>query len=137
MRKANLDQEFVAKIASAIGLEFLSEGGGNLTAEFGPEDVFHYIYAVLHSRNTAAASTPNFLKSDFPRIPLSDDLALFAALAGLGKRLASLHLMEAEGKDTPAFPCKGDNRISKIHYAPPTDVLRVGRGSTASSISRA
>ena len=122
MRKANLDQEFVAKIASAIGLEFLSEGGGNLTAKFGPEDVFHYIYAVLHSPEYRRRYA-DFLKSDFPRIPLSDDLALFAALAGLGKRLASLHLMEAEGKDTPAFPCKGDNRISKIHYAPPTDVL--------------
>ena len=122
MRKANLDQEFVAKIASAIGLEFLSEGGGNLTAKFGPEDVFHYIYAVLHSPEYRRRYA-DFLKSDFPRIPLSDDLALFAALAGLGKRLASLHLMEAEGKDMPAFPRKGDNRISKIHYAPPTDVL--------------
>ena len=122
MRKANLDQEFVAEISSAIGLEFLSEGGGNLTAKFGPEDVFHYIYAVLHSPEYRRRYA-DFLKSDFPRIPLSDDLALFAALAGLGKRLASLHLMEAEGKDTPAFPCRGDNRISKIHYAPPTDVL--------------
>ena len=122
MRKANLDQEFVAEISSAIGLEFLSEGVGNLTAKFGPEDVFHYIYAVLHSPEYRRRYA-DFLKSDFPRIPLSDDLALFAALAGLGKRLASLHLMEAEGKDTPAFPCKGDNRISKIHYAPPTDVL--------------
>jgi predicted helicase len=28
---------------------FLPEGLGDLKKTFGPEDVFHYIYAVLHS----------------------------------------------------------------------------------------
>ena len=118
----NLDREFIAKATSASGLEFLPVGSGDLTVTFGPEDVVHYIYAVLHSPEYRRRYA-DFLKSDFPRIPLTGNRALFAALAGLGKRLASLHLMEAEGADTPAFPCTGSNRVSKTRYVPPTDGL--------------
>ncbi len=122
MCKANLDQEFAAKIASTVGLEFLPDGAGDLVAAFGPEDVFHYIYAVLHSPEYRRRYA-DFLKSDFPRIPMSGDRALFAALADLGKRLAALHLMEAEGGDAPAFPLAGSNLVSKIRYAPPAGGL--------------
>ena len=118
--QTNLDREFIAKITSAVGLEFLPAGSGDLVVTFGPEDVFHYIYAVLHSPEYRRRYA-DFLKSDFPRIPLTGKRALFAALADLGKRLAALHLMEAEGTDTPAFACTGSNRISKIRYVPPTD----------------
>ncbi len=122
MRKANLDREFVAQIASAVGLAFLPDGAGDFTATFGPKDVFRYIYAVLHSPEYRRRYA-DFLKSDFPRIPLTGDRALFAALAGLGKRLAALHLMEAEGEAAPAFPCTGSNLVSKIRYAPPNGGL--------------
>ena len=63
----------------------------------------------------------DFLKSDFPRVPITSNRSLFAALVGLGKRLASLHLMESEGDEVPAFPQVGDNRIDKVRYVPPAD----------------
>ena len=63
----------------------------------------------------------DFLKSDFPRVPLTANRSLFTALVRLGQSLASLHLMESEGDNLPAFPKVGDNRVDKVRYAPPNN----------------
>ena len=120
VREPNLGEEFIEAAMSSLGLKFITDGSGDLQESFGPEDVFHYIYAVLHSpeyRNRYA----DFLKSDFPRVPVTGDRSLFQALVELGERLTSLHLMKSEGEDTPAFPVTGDNRVDKVSYAPPLD----------------
>ena len=92
---------------------------GDLTSA-GPEDVFHYIYAVLHSPEYRRRYA-DFLKSDFPRVPLPGSRALFTDLAALGARLAALHLMEADGADAPDFNVAGDNRVDRVRYAEPSD----------------
>ena len=119
-RKANLDSQFVEEAHAALGLDFVPDGAGDLAATFGPEDVLHYIYAVLHSPEYRRRYA-DFLKSDFPRVPLTGDRALFATLVGLGGRLAALHLMEADGEDAPAFPVAGDNRVGKARYTLPNE----------------
>ena len=118
-RQPNLGKEFVEAVGTSLGLEFEPEGSGDLRESFGPEDVFHYIYAVLHSPEYRRRYA-DFLKSDFPRVPLTGNLSLFAALAELGERLASLHLMESDGDDTPAFPVMGSNRVDREQYTPPS-----------------
>ena len=117
-REANIDPGFVEAVGAALGLAFRSDGAGDLVSTFGPEDVFRYIYAVLHSPEYRRRYA-DFLKSDFPRVPLTGDRALFAELIGLGRRLVALHLMEDEGEDTPTFPAAGSNRVDKVRYAPP------------------
>ena len=119
-REPNLDQGFVEAVGSSLGLDFEPDGPGNLRESFRPENLFHYIYAVLHSPEYRRRYA-DFLKSDFPRVPLIGDLSLFAALVELGERLSSLHLMESAGDDTPAFLVQGDNRVDKVRYAPPLD----------------
>ena len=114
----NLDKDFVELFCSAIGLEFVSNGKGKLKVEFGPEDVFYYIYAVLHSPEYRSRYA-DFLKSDFPHIPLTSNRMLFADLVNLGQRLVSLHLMETEADDKVAFPLVGPNRVDKVRYLPP------------------
>ncbi len=58
------------------------------TDEFGlprgltPEDVFHYIYALFHSPGYRRRYA-EFLKIDFPRLPLTGSLELMRALAQL------------------------------------------------------
>ena len=86
---------------------------------FGPEDVLHYIYALLHSPEYRHRYA-DFLKSDFPRVPLTGDLTLFATVVELGKRLMALHLMEWEGDEVPVFPKIGSNLVDKVRFAPPT-----------------
>ena len=119
-RQPNLSKEFVEAFGSSLGLDFGSNGSGDLRKSFGPEDVFHYIYAILHSPEYRRRYA-DFLKSDFPRIPLISYQSLFAALVVLGKRIASLHLMELEGDDAPAFPRVGDNRMDRVRYVPPSN----------------
>ncbi len=119
-RQPNLGKGFVEALGSSLGLDFESDGSADLRNSFGPEDVFHCIYAVLHSPEYRRRYA-DFLKSDFPRVPLTGDRSLFEALVVLGKRLTSLHLMELGGNDAPAFPKVGDNRVDKVRYAPPNN----------------
>lgn len=121
-REPNINQDFIKILSVTLGLDFIPDGMGDLGTTFGAEDIFHYIYAILHSPEYRRRYA-DFLKSDFPRIPLTDDRALFTNLAALGKQLAALHLMETEGESTPAFPVVGSNRMEKARYASPTDGL--------------
>ena len=120
-REPNLNPKFTLEFAAAIGLDFIPDGNGDRTTTFDPEGVFHYIYAVLHSPEYRRRYA-DFLKSDFPRVPLPGDRALFADLIRLGARLVSLHLMEAEGAQA-TFPDTGSNQVDKVRYAPPTGSL--------------
>jgi len=105
-------------------LRFGPDGKGNLQETFGPEDVFAYMYAVFHAP-TYRARYAEFLKIDFPRLPLTSDVALFRALCGLGQRLVALHLMEAYSKTVvPSFPVKGTNIVEKVEYQ--EDTMPVG-----------
>lgn len=61
------------------------------------------------------------MKRDFPRLPLTSDLALFAALAAKGEELVGLHLMTSPVLDRLVirFPEGGDNVVEKVRYSVP------------------
>ncbi len=114
-RKPNLDPVFIEELSRRVKLAFIADGAGDLKKTFGPEDVFHYTYAVLHSpmyRSRYAA----FLKRDFPRIPLTSRRPLFRRLCRLGARLTALHILEAGGKKVATFPVSGDNVVERPRY---------------------
>lgn len=113
-RWPNLNPEFVAEMQGKLGLKFISDGAGDLKGTFGPEDVFHYMYAVFHSP-TYRSRYAEFLKIDFPRLPLTSDVKLFVKLCGLGSELVGLHLLEslALGKSPVRYPAKGDDTVAK------------------------
>ena len=93
------------------------EGQGDLETTFGPEDVFSYAYAVFHSP-TYRQRYSEFLKGDFPRLPLTGNKALFTALVGLGAELVSLHLMESPRLETfiTRFPVSGSQVVEGVRY---------------------
>lgn len=66
----------------------MQDGCGDLRKTFGPGDVFHYAYAVFYSL-TYRSRYAEFLKGDFPRLPLTRDAALFRSLCALGQQLWS------------------------------------------------
>jgi len=76
-----------------LGLEFVTDGRGDLHHTLGPEDIFHYAYAVFHSL-TYRTRYADQLKIDFPRLPLTDDVELFRQLVMRGVDLVALHLLE-------------------------------------------
>ncbi len=90
----NLDEGFLAILTQQLGLQFRMSGPGDLETTFGPEDVLHYIYAILHSQ-TYRIRYADFLDIDYPRIPIPPDVEIFRSLAAKGSRLFSLHQLEA------------------------------------------
>jgi hypothetical protein len=120
-RRPNLAAEFLATVSTKLVLDFTPDGKGDLESTFGPEDVFHYMYAVFHSP-TYRERYAEFLKIDFPRLPLTSDLGLFRALAEKGEELVALHLMESPALDhtITKFPITGSNEVEKVRYVEET-----------------
>ena len=91
-RRLNLNPTFLRKIALELNLEQKNPDGVPTTLI--PEDIFNYIYAIFHSPNYRTRYA-EFLKIDFPRLPLTNSLDLFRALARLGGELTAVHLLES------------------------------------------
>lgn len=117
-RRPNLSKSFVSEMEAKLDLPFQTEGSafanGDSPDWFGPEDVFYYAYAVFHSP-TYRERYAEFLKIDFPRLPLTSDVDLFAALVKLGAELVSLHLMKSLtlSKFITTFDTEGDNEVAR------------------------
>ena len=91
------------------------------SAVLNPEDIFYYIYALLHSPSYRKRYS-DFLKIDFPRIPTSINNELFLELCKLGKNLVGLHLLQVPLSDqSPGIPLKqGDCLVEKVSYSDQT-----------------
>ncbi len=101
--------------------------------EISPEEIFHYIYAVLYSPSYRERYT-DFLSLDFPRIPFPSRKELFAEMAELGERIVALHLLRSHELDPPLshFEGQGDNRIAKnkregFRYSPDRERLYINK----------
>lgn len=104
VRVPNLDKEICSKINATVG------------EEITPEDLFDYIYAVLHSPNYRA-KYKEFLKIDFPRIPYPENAEEYHRLATIGEQLRKLHLMENVPPTKHAqFNNPGSNVVDKPEY---------------------
>jgi predicted helicase len=125
-RRPNFAQTFTKDFAERLGMEFIPDGKGNLHKTFGPEDIFHYMYAIFYSP-TYRSRYAQFLKIDFPRLPLTSSADLFCELYALGDRLVGLHLMERFGQTKPTYPVDGNNTVEKIEYVEPHSQLEQGR----------
>lgn len=111
-RRPNLAPEYVSKLEEQLSLSFVHDGRGDMTSTFGPEDLFHFVYAVLHSP-AYRASFADFLKIEFPRVPLNVDKDLFCALARKGLELLDIHLMRSSllSRSITHYPIPGPNVV--------------------------
>ena len=82
-----------------------------------PEEIFHYIYALLYS-DAYRKKYAEFLKTDFPRVPFTKDYKLFKKLAEKGEELVELHLLKSKKLAKPIARCEGsgDLRVDKVTY---------------------
>jgi predicted helicase len=97
----NLEKEILGQIEKIVG-------------KVSPEDIFDYIYAVLHSP-TYREKYKEFLKIDFPRVPYPKDAQSFKSLVALGKELRELHLLESPKLNKPitTFTESGSDIVGK------------------------
>lgn len=86
---------------------------GKRSKEATPDDVFYYIYGVLHCPRYRLVFK-NFLWQGFPRIPWPSSPDEFWSISEKGEALINLHLMSSNNVngDTYQFTGNGDNRIS-------------------------
>lgn len=61
------------------------------TTALGKEDIFYYVYGILHSPEYRAAFA-NDLKKQLPRLPLVENVKDFWAFSKAGRKLAELHV---------------------------------------------
>jgi len=124
-RVPNLNMEIVAKFAEKIGARFEQRSADipvrelkNDEVSFSPENLLDYIYAVLHSPSYRE-KYKEFLKIDFPRVPLTDDADQFWKFVSKGCELRKLHLMESSELDKPitSYPVPGDNVVEKVVWS--------------------
>jgi predicted helicase len=80
-----------------------------------PEQVFHYIYAVLYS-NAYRKKYAEF----FPRVPFTKEYKLFNKLSEKGEELVELHLLKSKKLVKPIAKCEasGGLRVDKVTYDP-------------------
>ena len=117
-RTPNLDSGFVAQLAEAVELRFVSDGRGRLRKSFGPEDVAAYIYAVFHSPDYRERYEAQ-LKLDFPRVPLPESVDLFRDLAEAGHDLLALHLLESPklGKPITSYTGPRNAEVGRVGWS--------------------
>lgn len=82
-----------------------------------PQELFDYIYAVLHSPYYRSRYR-EFLKIDFPRVPYPADKDRYHRLAGKGAELRRLHLLEGTDRwaITTTYPMEGTNEVIRERY---------------------
>ncbi len=110
-KRPNISEKYLAELTQILG------------DAPTPENIFGYIYAVLHGpiyRQKFAA----FLKTDFPRVPLPTSRVQFEQFAALGTHLVALHTLDT--KAAPVLKEKrhplsdGSDAIEKPRYDPLT-----------------
>jgi predicted helicase len=125
-RMANLAPRFIADVSAHLGLTWVEDGKGDRQETLGPADVFSYLYAILHAP-TYRERYADFLKIDFPRLPLTSDTDLFRNLCALGDELVGLHLLEQPIEPITRYPVPGTNQIEVVRYTEPGQGADEGR----------
>jgi hypothetical protein len=116
--------------------EFLQAIRESLSTELNPEEIFNYIYAVLYSP-TYRKRYEEFLKIDFPRIPLPTDYRIFKTLSNLGKELIKLHLLKHQSLSETeiGFPQSDFNKVTKVNYDEKTQRVYINKNQYFEGIS--
>ena len=113
-RSLNFQLAFLTAISET--LELPQTAPFNLPEGISPEEILAYIYAILSSP-TYRQRYYDFLKYDFPRIPLPQNIDHFRTLAALGQRLINWHLLK--DVQIPAlhrFEGEGDGVVGRVRY---------------------
>ena len=135
--QANIDPAVAAAVTGSTRLAYRCraasqrtgwDGRGDLHAQYGPQDLFDWIYAILHSESYRRRYA-EFLKSDFPRVPLPQSKGLFRSLAGRGRALVELHLLASRRADELITTYTGPRNpeVRRVGWSDGTAWLNAGK----------
>ncbi len=123
----NFGPAFLRQLATNFNLSQTASYG--LPSSLEPEDIFYYIYAILNCPSYRSRYA-EFLKIDFPRLPLPRSLEFFRALVPLGGELVSLHLLESPELDCLITESIGDGskEVEKVSWS--NDTVWIDKAQT-------
>lgn len=111
---------YVRPSGSLLGDGATANPSPEIQKSFGdrsPNQLIAFVYAILYSPSYSD-TYGEFLKDDYPRIPLPGGPEVFDALIPLGERLVALHLMEAPKPERWATTYRGpaDPQVEKVTF---------------------
>ncbi|MFQ5981344.1 MAG: type ISP restriction/modification enzyme [Candidatus Heimdallarchaeota archaeon] len=111
--EANFSKDFIKLVESRTNLRFAELA--DMESTIDPKQLFYYMYAIFHSEHYRRRYA-EFLKIDFPRVPVASNKDLFLILCQLGEFLVSLHLMSSEKVNNliSGFEGEGNNVVEVI-----------------------
>jgi predicted helicase len=120
--RPNIAPQFLEQLAQSLALPSEAQRH-HLPHGVSAEDVLAYVYAVLHAPSYRQRYA-EFLKSDFPRIPIQtignsphNFAQVWQTLLPLGRELIALHLLRQVPKALqPGYPQAGDNTVEKPRH---------------------
>ena len=93
---ANFDHKTIKNISETMKMKFNDlESSIDSKNNFTPTSLFRYIYSILHSPEYRERYY-DFLRSDFPKIPITHKQDLFLKLANIGDKLINLHTLNVD-----------------------------------------
>ena len=100
----NLSPSFVANLSKSLSIDFSKS----------PIEIFNYAYGIYHS-SSYRDRYAEFLKIDFPRLPLTSNPDFFRSLSTLGSQLVDLHLLKSSllNKSHKEYFGNGDNIVQR------------------------
>ena len=136
---SNIEPAVLTAVTEATGLIYHESaspqsgdrrGNGDLRTNFGPRDLFDWVYATLHSP-TYRSRYAEFLKSDFARVPFPQSTDLFRALAGSGQELVELHLLQSPnlGESISNYTGPRNPKVGRVGWSDGTVWLDAGKTS--------
>jgi predicted helicase len=123
---ADLIDASVAKKSANIGHAFADELSKTVASSLKPEDTLAYIYAILYTPSYRTRYA-DFLRRDFPRIPVTSDKKLFQRLVEIGRELIALHTMETTLPRITRYDVAGSNEVVKVRWVAPAPGQTLGR----------
>ena len=103
-----------------LAAKFVEELSSIVSGDPSPEETFAWLYAVLYTpsyRNRYA----DFLRRDFPRVPLPPGRELFDKFVIIGHELIALHTMEQKQPRVSRFDITGSNEVGKVRWVKGND----------------
>jgi hypothetical protein len=133
-RETNLDPKFVESISSELYKN--NQSKNNTSKAPTPEDIFYYMFAVFSSTGYRTRYK-EFLKIDYPRLPITRDHNLFEKLFRLGAELSVIQLMNSPILDNPMTTVVGGEfRIEQASYSDSTIWIDKSKKTGFSSVPK-
>jgi hypothetical protein len=112
-RAANFSDDWVLKLSRQWNLKWQPVGNGDLETTWGPEDLGHYLYALLHSE-TYQVAYAHSLRGGFPPVVFPQQRSLLRTMIRWGKGLLDCHLRAGRSRALESSPVRDERNAWQV-----------------------